>query len=119
MKSLYSCASPSTPVPGNNVDYGDYSLYNISYLYYAMVGCLVAFSVGLVVSLATKHLHEAVRDERLLLPFVRRFWSPSQTDASRQTEKQGDPETHSIEGLQTQEQLITTEVFPKPFSDML
>ncbi|XP_046565872.1 sodium-coupled monocarboxylate transporter 2-like [Haliotis rubra] len=108
-----------TTVPGNDAESGGNPFYNISYLYYAMIGCLVAFSVGLVVSLATKHRHEPVRDERLLLPFVRRFWKLGHTKEPRQTGKLTDPETHSIEGLQTHQRLITAGVFEKPVSTMI
>ncbi|XP_067657868.1 sodium-coupled monocarboxylate transporter 1-like [Haliotis asinina] len=106
-------------VPGNVVDIGGNSLYNISYLYYAPIGCLVAFSVGLLASLATKHSCEPVRDERLLFPFVRRFSRLGQTNEPQQNGKLTDPVTHSMEGLQTHQRLITAGVFDKPVSTLI
>ncbi|XP_046558490.1 sodium-coupled monocarboxylate transporter 1-like [Haliotis rubra] len=74
----------SAPIP--DVSSGGNPLYDISYMNYAVTGWVIALLVGLVVSLATKRWHEPVRDEKLLIPFVRRFWRLNQGDVKQTVE---------------------------------
>ncbi|XP_048249802.1 sodium-coupled monocarboxylate transporter 2-like [Haliotis rufescens] len=108
--------STSSPIPVAGIDSGGNPLYNISYMNYALTGWLIAFLVGLAVSLATKHWHEPTRDERLLLPFVRRFWRLNQADELQQAVKLRHSGEHSVEGPQTQKRLIS---FGNQTSDMI
>lgn len=48
-------------------------IYRMSYLWYCLIGTLVALIVGLIVSFMTKPLNPKDVDPKLLAPFVRKM----------------------------------------------
>ncbi|XP_057665817.1 sodium-coupled monocarboxylate transporter 1-like isoform X2 [Diorhabda carinulata] len=62
----------------NNITHTDEQLmiYRLSYLYYCMIGTLVAMLVGVIVSLLTKPTDPRDIDPKLLAPFIRRLITP-------------------------------------------
>ncbi|XP_046544583.1 sodium-coupled monocarboxylate transporter 1-like [Haliotis rubra] len=82
----YTSTSAWTTTESSTVFSGDNPLYNISYLYYALTGCLMAFVVGLVVSLATRHRYSPLADERVLFTCMRKCADTREADNSDKRE---------------------------------
>ncbi|XP_046371526.2 sodium-coupled monocarboxylate transporter 1-like [Haliotis rufescens] len=76
----YSSTIAWTTIESSTTTSGDNPLYNISYLYYGLMGWFVAFVVGLVVSLATRHRYPPLADDRVLFPFIRKRANVSEAD---------------------------------------
>lgn len=68
----------SIKVELNNITHTDEQLmiYRMSYLYYCMIGTLVAMFVGLIVSAITTPTDPRDIDPKLLAPFIRRLIKP-------------------------------------------
>ncbi|XP_067657731.1 sodium-coupled monocarboxylate transporter 1-like [Haliotis asinina] len=85
----YTSTSAWTTTERSTMSSGDNPLYNISYLYYALIGCLMAFLVGLVVSLATRHRYPPLDDDRVLFTFIRKCGNLNNVDVSNKREEEG------------------------------
>jgi hypothetical protein len=67
-----------------------YWLFRISFMYYSVIGTIIAMVVGYVVSLLTAEPDHFV-DDKLLAPFMRRF-NPQRP----KKEKDGFPDIHNV-----------------------
>ncbi|CAH1989463.1 unnamed protein product [Acanthoscelides obtectus] len=86
--STEECNYHFMPKPWNTTttfDSGqEFSIYRVSYLWYTMIGVLIAVPVGLVVSFLTTPLDPNDVDPKLLTPLVRKFFKPKKcTDETK------------------------------------
>ncbi|XP_067656321.1 sodium-coupled monocarboxylate transporter 1-like isoform X2 [Haliotis asinina] len=80
----------------------DNPLYNISYLYYALNGCLVAFLVGLVVSLATRHRYPPLADDKVLFACMRKYADITEAETPDKQEEKNTFEMRLIDDGENQ-----------------
>ncbi|CAG5121721.1 unnamed protein product [Candidula unifasciata] len=69
-----SSTSPGIPSEKDPYAFG-FFLYDISFEWYGLTGCVVSFGVGLIVSLCSRKAVQSKPNPKLIFPFARRLWS--------------------------------------------
>ncbi|XP_035826657.1 sodium-coupled monocarboxylate transporter 1-like [Aplysia californica] len=83
----YTTTSPYLTTNGTILDSGDFGffLYDISYVWYALIGAVVSSVGAMAISFVSRKLVEKKTDPALMFPFSRKLWS---MNVSKPTEEE-------------------------------